>query len=351
IFHRGRPPRPSHGHTGLVVLRLVSALMAVVTAVVVARLVAEATGDRVIGLFTGAGLGLVPQWCAVMGGVSTDPPATLLAALAVAAIARLTSEERGLGAPLLVGLLVGAAWAIKATTAFLVPMALLACLARTPWRWPDRTRQMTALMVGLLLSAGWIPLRGWILFGDPQASAFKKALLEAGGFVPVAGPMPWTADFWLQLRPMVFESFWARFGSLGAGPFPGARVWTIYAAGSALLALLATLGTARAITARPLLRPRLPMLCALGTVFGVAAWVFVNLVPRADMVVHWTPRHVLPLTAPVAVLIGLGATRLRQVVPSGERVVGVALGMLVVALALANLAALRATVLMFHFGY
>ena len=44
---------------------------------------------------------------------------------------------------------------------------------------------------------------------------------KRGGFVPFAGPMPWTAEFWAQMRVMVFEPFWARFGSLGAGPFPG----------------------------------------------------------------------------------------------------------------------------------
>ena len=79
-------------------------------------------------------------------------------------------------------------------------------------------RPLLLILLGIALAAAWIHVRAWIVFGDPQAVAFKKAILEAGGFVPVTGPMPWTAEFWAQMRVMVFEPFWARFGSLGAGP-------------------------------------------------------------------------------------------------------------------------------------
>ena len=92
--------------------------------------------------------------------------------------------------------------------------------------------------------------------------------------------------------------------------------------------------------------------CAVGVGVGLAAWVGVNLVPRADMVVHWTPRHILPLTAPAALLVGAGLERLRHASAPVVVQVGAALvGVTIAALALAWLGVLRATVLMFHFGY
>ncbi len=84
---------------------------------------------------------------------------------------------------------------------------------------------------------------------------------------------------------------------------------------------------------------------------GLAAWLAVNLVPRADMVVHWTPRHILPLTAPAALLVGAGLERLRQCPAFMQRAAAAATGLTVVALAIAWLAVLRATMLMLHFGY
>ena len=139
---------------------------------------------------------------------------------------------------LFTGVLIGAAYAVKATTIFLVPMAVLACVldaADTRGRRQRRTcarragralrfavRPVSLIGLGIALAAGWIHVRAWLVFGDPQAVAFKKAVLEAGGFVPLGGPMPWTAEFWAHMRVMVFEPFWARFGSLGAARSPAA---------------------------------------------------------------------------------------------------------------------------------
>jgi hypothetical protein len=81
------------------------------------------------------------------------------------------------------------------------------------------------------------------------------------------------------------------------------------------------------------------------------AWLAVNLLPRADMVVHWTPRHILPLTAPAALLVAAGFERLRHAPAWLRRFGSAATGLTVVGLALAWLGVLRATVLMFHFGY
>lgn len=379
IFHHGAPPVPPTGQRALLVLRIASLLMALLTTWLIARLLTTVTADPlVIGTVAG-GLGLIPQWCAVMSSVSTDPPATLLAAAATLAIVRVASGRRDTPWLLLTGLLVGAAYAVKATAAFLVPMAGLACFlaATIPPPRHERARHRSgelrpfllsalraALVIGLgiALAASWIPLRAWLVFGDPSAHDFKRAVLEVGGFVPTRGPMPWTAAFWAQMRVMVFEPFWARFGSLGAGPFPGSRVWQPYAAASVLLVALAftgAIGTSLAALRRIRLGPTpsspvdvfAAAVCGVGVCLGLGGWIGVNLVPQADMVVHWTPRHILPLTAPAALLVGAGLERLRHATVPIQRGSAVVVGVTIAALGLAWLGVFRATILMFHFGY
>ena len=91
-------------------------------------------------------------------------------------------------------------------------------------------------------------------------------------------------------------------------------------------------------------------LSAVGLALGLAGWIGVNLAPRADMVVHWTPRHILPLTAPAAVLVAAGLDALRRRAWTPRPAAGLA-GLTLVALALAYLSVLRATLLTLHFGY
>ena len=378
IFQHGPLPTPATGHRALRLLRLMSLLMAIGTTWLIARLLGSITTDPLIIATVAGGLGLIPQWCAVMGAVSTDPPATFLAAAATLAIVRVAHGRIGASWLILTGLLIGAAYAVKATAVFLVPMAVLACvldaanrerlgagtrafngLARTL---TSSARPVLLVLMGIALAAAWIHVRAWMVFGDPQAVAFKKAILEAGGFVPVAGPMPWTAQFWTLMRVMVFEPFWARFGSLGAGPFPDSRLWIVYGAASVVIALVTMRGIAGWIVAaarevrrgeggRAACTTFAIAVCGTGVGVGLAAWVLVNLVPRADMVVHWTPRHILPLTAPAALLVGAGLEQLRHASAFTRRCSAAATGATIAALALAWLGVLRATVLMFHFGY
>jgi hypothetical protein len=379
IFQHGRPEGDRTGHRALALLRWLSLLMAVATTWLVARLTRRVTDDPLIVGTVAGGLALIPQWCAVMGAVSTDPPATLLAAAATLAIVNI-----GLGrvTPMRLvaaGAVIGAAYAVKATAAFLVPMACLAVAIATfdpidaATFSADARRTVRSLIrpvagrlawlgAGVILVAGWIPLRAFLLYRDPLAFEFKRAILEAGGFVPTRGPMPWTWHFWADMRVMVFEPFWARFGSLGAGPFPASKVWLPYAAASVLLLALAAwavLMTARAAlpprrlaTVPPDARGRLYVvaLCGLGVALGLGGWIAVNLAPRADMVVHWTPRHILPLTAPAAVLVAAGLEALRQRAWL-SRPIAALTGLALVALAMAYTSVLRATLLMLHFGY
>ena len=128
------------------------------------------------------------------------------------------------------------------------------------------------------------------VFGDPSAHAFKRAVLEAGGFVPTRGPMPWTPEFWAQMRVMVFEPFWARFGSLGAGPFPGSRGLAALRGRVGVVGVARLLGNDRRVRGRvaahPDRRPRRPTaarraglpaldvyalsVCGVGVCFGLA---------------------------------------------------------------------------------
>jgi hypothetical protein len=378
IFHHAGPPVPPTGHQALRTLRLLSCLMAVATAVAIARLLRTVTDDGLVVATVAGGLALMPQWDAVMGAVSTDPPATLLAALATLAIVRLARGRADTGWLLATGALIGAAYAVKATAVFLAPMAVLACVLDAANRerfdpaapLPDQAarilgaalRPVLVVGVGIAATAAWVHLRAWLVFGDPQAFAFKKAILEAGGFVPVPGPMPWTAEFWTQMRVMVFEPFWARFGSLGAGPFPGSRVWGVYALASLLLVLVPAWGAVAWMRAawqelragrggRASCTAMAVTVCGVGVALGLAAWVAVNLAPRADMVVHWTPRHILPLTAPAALLVGAGLERVRTAPALPSRVASALVGATLLALGLAGLGVFRATALMFHFGY
>ena len=133
------------------------------------------SADPLVVVTVAGGLGLIPQWCAVMGAVSTDPPATLLAAAATLAIVRVALGRRDTGWLLLTGVLIGAAYAVKATAVFLVPMALAACLAPTrpggggrlgeaptdgsvlgEASLPAALRSLSLVGLGGTLAAGWI---------------------------------------------------------------------------------------------------------------------------------------------------------------------------------------------------
>lgn len=343
--------RPDDAARGLLLLRLISVLMAAGTAWFAARAVTIVTDAPSLGLLAGASLALVPQWTAVMGSVSTDPPATCAAAGATYLMARATLLPVQSRAWLITGLLSGAAYAFKATSAFVLPMGAFAAWWAAPRDRTHRMRRGGAFIVGGLAATAWMPLHAWITIGDPLARDFKRALLEAGGFVVQPGPPLLSHAFLEQLRLMVFEAFWARFGSLGAGPFPGTRLWWLYGLATVGLTLGLLSGVGAAVRA-PAARRTALRVCAAGVAIGLSLWAWINLVPQADVVVHWTPRHILPLTVPLLVLVAVGVQQVHTALPERARPwlrSTLAAGM--VALAVAGLAVLHSVVLGFHFGY
>lgn len=342
-------------------LRVVSVLMAMLAVWWTALAIRLATGDARLALAAAACLGLVHQWAAVMGSVSTDPPATAAAAAATWLLCRYLHKPAHWPAALVVGLVTGLACAMKITAAFLLPMmavALVIVAGREGWR--PAWRSTAAYVVGVTLAAGWIPLRAWLVFGDPLARAFKREVLALGGFVVLDRPPIFSLAFADELRRMVFEPFWARFGSLGAGPLPGTRLWWIYGAATLVLIVLATAGITRAAgtAMRAVRRRQSPtaiaaclMTCTAGVGVGLGLWAWINLVPQDDVIVHWTPRHILPLTTPLLVMAAAGLQTLAGCMPPTLRVLVrrlAAAGVLV--LAVAGLAVLRSVILGFHFG-
>lgn len=298
-----------------------------------------------------------------MGSISTDPPATCAAAVATWLVCRyLRSASPAASAAFGIGLVTGLAYAVKVTTVFLVPMMALAVIAvarRDGVR--SAMRHGAAAAGGLLVAAAWIPLRAWLVFGDPLARAFKREVLAVGGFAVTEGPPIFSLAFVDDMRRMVFEPFWARFGSLGAGPLPGTRLWWIYGAVTLVLVVLLFAGTvvAAGVAWRTATR-RAPaasdewalLACAVGVGSGLGLWAWVNLVPQADVIVHWTPRHILPLTAPLLVVTAAGLQTLAAGLPSPLRtLVRPAASGAVLVLAATGLAVVRSVILGFHFGF
>lgn len=357
IYQHPDTSSPAAALRNVTLLRAVSVLLAMLTAWWTARAIQLATGDDRLAVAAAACLALVHQWAAVMGSVSTDPPATAAAAATTWLLCRyLHGPARWPGA-LGIGLAVGVACAMKVTAAFLVPMtavALVVVASREGWR--PALRHAAAAGVGVTLAAGWIPLRAWLVFGDPLARAFKREVLALGGFVVLDRPPIFSLAFADELRRMVFEPFWARFGSLGAGPLPGTRLWWIYGAATLVLAVLAIAGATSVGTRLQRVR-RVPaaacqLTCTVGVVVALALWAWINLVPQEDVIVHWTPRHILPLTAPLLVVTAAGLQSLAVSLPDALRgLLRLTAAAGVLLLAVTGLAVLRSVVLQFHFGF
>ena len=198
-----------------------------------------------------------------------------------------------------------------------------------------RGRLALAALGGFVIAGGWPFAWNLVTHGDPFASEFKRAALEAHGYGGAAG-VPGVLDpgFWRYFVVMVIEPFWARFGSLGAGLANGSRGWWAYFALTAVIAAAVGAGSAVAWWSRPPsgdisdARNRLARALVVIAAAGLGVWIGANttnpieyvLGVRATMVVHWTPRHVMPLTAPLVAIGALGAIRATAWLPRQVRV-------------------------------
>jgi hypothetical protein len=319
------------------------------------RLLNGQLNDGRLASVAASALVLVPQWSAVHSIAGNDAAATLLATLAFLLIARLAAGGTNRAA-VITGAVIGTAVVTKLTTAFLVPTAAAALLMA------DR-RSQRGKRAGLVIAGSLVPLvavlgRNAVVFGDPFATTFKQRILEQSGFLALSQLQPGVSDpaFWHLLRAQVFEAFWARFGSLGAGPDPGSRVWWIYSLCSAGIFFCLVAGAASLRATRHQSRARrahasVLVVAVAGVMFGLTGWIVVNLSGRPDVIVHWTPRHILPLTAPCLLVAAAGARWCRERIGGSMlawRSCGVAV---VIALGLAWITSLRHVIQQFRFGF
>jgi hypothetical protein len=212
----------------------------------------------------------------------------------------------------------------------------------------------------VLAGTSWVLVHNLAAFGDPLARAFKRSVLEQSGFLALsrAQPGPLEAAFWTGLHGQVFEAFWARFGSLGAGPDAGSRVWWLYGGLTAWLVVLVVVGILRAASpgdrrgdAGSRSNAWASLVIMVGVASGLGSWVLVNVLGREDVVVHWTPRHLLPLSPLLLVLVasGLESARSRLGGPGAAwRSSG---ALIVLALGLGWVVSLRFAIQHLHLGY
>lgn len=354
LYRHGEPDRNSRGRRGFDLLRLVSWLMMGLTVLVAARALSRHLDDSTLAAAAASSLPLVPQWSAVLTTVSNDSLATMLATLAAATLLSARPSGRASSRAVVAGILCGLALATKLTAAFLLPMGVAAILVSHPTR---RLADGALMGAGVLAGTGWVFVRNAWVFGDPLASDFKRMILDRSGFVALSHAQPSIADaaFWTNLHGQLFEAFWARFGSLGVGPTPGSRLWWFFGAVSGGLLVLLAAGFWFAVRRssfqhRAQVAPA-TVVAAWGTAAGFALWLGVNLAGLDDVVVHWTPRHLLPLSLPALWVAVAGLQALRRT--SAEhpcRSCRLAAGGFLLLLTLSWLACLRHVMAQFHFG-
>ena len=313
IYSHERPLEPREVATRLYLLRAFGVFLAVVGVVATVALTRAVTGSATAAAFAGAALALVPQWTAILASVGNDGLSTTLAALAALSLWPLIAAQ-SVWPAVLAGVLSGAALSAKLTTACLIPGVAYALWCARPDR---RTRLALAALGGVALAGGWPFVANVVLHGDPVATDFKRAALVAGGFTGAATGVPGLLDpgFCHYFVLMVIEPFWARFGSLGAGLAAGSRGWIAYFVLTGVIAVavaggvLAAWTGSRASGSEGASQQRLARALVVTVVSGLALWLGANVVNASSMVVHWTPRHVMPLTAPLVALGALGAVR------------------------------------------
>jgi hypothetical protein len=278
-----------------------------------AALGAAGASDRTRVLLI-ASLVLVPGFTANLAVVNNDSLAAWLAASSAAVLFTIVArpETRGLSAWFGLGVLIGVALSSKSTTSFLVPMAVVSCLAGARWSARVAGARLCAIGVGVMLCLSATVARNWMTFGDPFASSLAAILPR---FHPP--PPSWTltgSELYIEVSRSLFTGFTAQFGWAGATP-RSAAIWWLY---GTLLMVVVVLCSIAAIALGVLGRGtpaavRLTRVAALGVGVHLVSLYVINGVMFAA-----SGRHLLPVVAPAVVLVYCGAAVVaRALAPRG----------------------------------
>ncbi len=263
---------------------------------------------------SGAGfIAFLPQHLAILGSVSNDPLAELIAALTLLAAVRYVGNRPAPDAapinPLVLGVLVAAALVTKTTIYFLAGIAVLAVLLRG-WRarWPLSriAAHLAAVIVPALLIGGLWWGRNLSVYGG-----LDFAGLERHDEVTVGQPRTGeyiesmyggsTRLYLEQYARTTFRSFWGQFGWM-AVPMPG-WTYTLFLLFTLAVLVGAGLFARRARWPGALSGPQRDglILLAATLVFVVAAYLLYNL----DFV-QFQGRYLYYALLPIALVVGLG---------------------------------------------
>jgi 4-amino-4-deoxy-L-arabinose transferase-like glycosyltransferase len=186
--------------------RLMTVLLSVVTVLVCYWAGLEASHNHTVGLLAAGEVAFLPQFTFRGMNISNDALVTLLCAVALYLIVRIT--RRGFTWPvgLVTAVVIALAFLSKVSAIFIpIPFALVLLSDKAPWR--TRFSRLGVLTFSLVIVVPWL-IRNQGLYGDPLAS---RAMLTAVSDLVVIKPL--TSSYFALVFPLLlFHSFIGSFG-------------------------------------------------------------------------------------------------------------------------------------------
>ncbi len=289
-------------------IRLVSVLMGAGTVFFTWRIARVVFPDRpALALAASAVNAFTPMFLFISGAVNNDNLAMLLCSAGLWLMLRNSQRQPALRDSLTLGLVLGLAALTKTSALGLVPLAGLSLLIATrdrfagrEWRgWlADLVRHGLAIVLPVMVIAGWWYLRNYRLYGDWLGwNAFIQVLGQRSH--PASLRQLWSERWGFAL------SYWGLFGGVNV-PMPDWVYHTLNAAGALSAAGLIIFVTQSVRHA--LRRPEawLTRLWPLGLLLAWTALVFIGLVRWATVTWSSQGRLVFPAISAISVLLTAG---------------------------------------------
>jgi 4-amino-4-deoxy-L-arabinose transferase-like glycosyltransferase len=291
-------------------LRLPSLLLGLVVVLCTYGLARRAGADRAYAVLAAALVAFLPQFLFIAGVINNDNLANALSALTL--FAWVAFWKSGLTAPraALLGALCGLALLSKATTAFLLPLSLVACYATTRQVGPA-VRAGGVILLCCLVVLSPMLVRDYLVYGHALGGAAPASI---GGLDPHLAPGHLGTYFLNFFPKTLILSFRATFGLMDVlGSLRGALLYyAILGSGLAACALgLLRRGRGEA----PEEEPR-----------ALLGWLFLSglaiLLPLIYLNLHFPQaqgRYLFPALPAAATLAALGIRRLTSRWPWAAR--------------------------------